>query len=219
MISGRRDQFTMVELLVVIAIISVLAAMLLPALDRARDSARGTYCANQLKQIGIFAMQYADDNGGWLPSLSQNTAACYVWLHCCPPTTARTWLTPYHPATKPEQGLVTCPAYKRIWFGMGNYGMNCSIYAMSIWGKTYQRQEALRQPSRTASIADIYYEGDNIWAASQYIISIPFALTNVHYRHNGSVNLLWADTHVGATRMLFPTSTATTEDSIFWLGQ
>ncbi len=58
--------FTLVELLVVTAIISVLAAMLLPALDKATESARGIGCKNNLKQQGLALGLYTDDSEGWL---------------------------------------------------------------------------------------------------------------------------------------------------------
>ena len=64
----RKRGFTLIELLVVIAIIAILAAMLLPALSRSKESARRIVCLNHLKQLALATVMYVSESGGFYPS-------------------------------------------------------------------------------------------------------------------------------------------------------
>src|SRR5262249_49244307 len=72
-VTRARSGFTLVELLVVVAVIGVLAALLLPTLAQARESARRTACASNLRQIGMALRVYVDDHDGLYPVLPLTT--------------------------------------------------------------------------------------------------------------------------------------------------
>lgn len=71
--------FTLVELLVVIAIIVVLASFLLPALRNARERARQAACLNNLRQVGMALIIYAQDNNNWLPPARDISGPAPTW--------------------------------------------------------------------------------------------------------------------------------------------
>jgi prepilin-type N-terminal cleavage/methylation domain-containing protein/prepilin-type processing-associated H-X9-DG protein len=75
--------FTLIELMVVITIIAILAAMLLPALKKAKDTAQSIKCLGNLKQLGLAAINYADDFNGRLPPTlagpGADTSNPYLW--------------------------------------------------------------------------------------------------------------------------------------------
>lgn len=127
------DGFTLVELLIVITIISILAAMLLPALYKAKASAQGTLCASNMKQIGTGLTMYANDNKDWLPTTGWHCdwtarVAQYVGV-TYDINDSSTYSSTGAVIFKERKGVLICPSADTSW--------SSNVRSKGPWGTTY----------------------------------------------------------------------------------
>ena len=121
-------RFTLIELLVVIAIIAILAAMLMPALQKAREAGRASSCRNNEKQIGTAAHLYVDAYDGWLPSANESRGVWHVTTSSKPELNGFINLMMGRQENINSTRIVVCPSYKPFLSG-GNYGINTRLFA------------------------------------------------------------------------------------------
>ena len=220
---ARRNGFTLIELLVVIAIIAILAALLMPALQRAKVAARSASCKNNLRQLGIALTIYVNEYNAYPYSLDwprksfwyDATAPYYAsnrGVLVCPDfkgnrdvSKAPVWLAPnFFYYGQPPEGYTQ----KGVSYGYNGYGLRSTGYAyldskdVLGLGPSFPITGTIApvRPHEVKSAADMIAMADSMYAPGMsetfsYLLALGDGAKPSPDRHGGGSNVGFADSH------------------------
>lgn len=147
----KSRDFTLIELLVVIAIIAILAAILLPALNSARERGRSTSCISNMKGFGTATGMYLQDYDGWLPSIFSSVAnsgfACKLAPYLGISSGAMNTNFPTVFKTSFETELFLCPSSVTPMYRNHNYGGKNGVSYISTNEISSKKETQISNPS------------------------------------------------------------------------